>query len=85
MCAQVDATTFLSFVCKACHQEIEAPAGMARREAECPACGAIIEVHDTSEPGTIWAKAGAEPDRPTNEQVDAMKSRTIRIELNDQW
>jgi len=84
MCAKVDATTYLSFVCKACHQEIEAPAGMARREAECPSCGAIIEVPEVSEPGTIWA-AGSEVAQPTKEQVDAMKSRTIRIELNDQW
>lgn len=84
MCAKVDATTYLSFVCKVCHQEIEAPVGMARREAECPACGAIIEVPETSEPGTIWA-AGPEVAQPTKEQVDAMKSRTIRIELTDQW
>ena len=85
MCAQVDATTFLSFLCKACHQEIEAPVGMARREAECPACGAIIEIPDASEPGTIWAAAGTESDLQASRQADAMKSRTIRIELNDQW
>ena len=84
MCAKVDATTYLSFVCKVCHQEIEAPVGMARREAECPACGDIIEVPETSEPGTIWA-ADAEVAQPTKEQAAAMKSRTIRIELTDQW
>ncbi|MDD4101406.1 MAG: hypothetical protein PHU80_02080 [Kiritimatiellae bacterium] len=84
MCAQVDATTFLSFVCKACHQEIEAPVWMAKREAECPACGAMIEVPETSEPGTVWG-ANEAALQPTKAQVDAMKSRTIRIELSDQW
>ena len=85
MCAQIDSTTFLSFVCKACYQEIEAPAGMANREVECPACGAIIEVPETSAPGTVWATADAAVAQPNKEQVDAMKSRTIRIELSDQW
>ena len=40
MNVEVEETTFLSFICPACRQEIEAPADMAEQETECPACAA---------------------------------------------
>ena len=62
---------FVSFVCTTCRQEIEAPAEKIGQTVECPACGAHIVV------------APAEEQAPTQAQLDAMKSRTIRIELSD--
>ena len=56
-----DEISFVSFVCSACSQELEAPRETIGQTVECPACGAHILV--------------APP--------DAMKSRTIRIELGD--
>ena len=61
---------FIAFVCSTCHQEIEAPEDAAGQQVECPACGARLVV-----PGCSQA--------PTQAQLDAMKSRTIRIELSD--
>ena len=78
-------TTFLSFICPACHQEIEAPSDMAAQETECPTCAAIITVPAESEPGTLWAKPTAPLSGSSQAQIDAMKSRTIRIELPDSW
>jgi nucleoid DNA-binding protein/DNA-directed RNA polymerase subunit RPC12/RpoP len=86
----------VSFKCAACGQEMEAPFDMAGTASDCPACGGIIEVPYISEPGTIWgaplpdagASSSAGAATPlTPEQAaathDAMKSRTIRIELPD--
>ena len=68
----------ISFFCKNCHQEIEAEADMAGSGAECPSCGAIIEVPFFSEPGTIHA------DDAKEESKDEQKNRTIRLDfLND--
>ncbi len=39
MDAHVEETAFLSFICPACHQEIEAPSDMANQETECPTYG----------------------------------------------
>lgn len=62
--------SFVAFICSVCHQEIEAPVSMAGQQVECPACGAKLTVPT--------------PDQaPTQAQLDAMKSRTIRIELPD--
>lgn len=61
---------FIAFICPTCHQEIEAPEGTAGQQVECPACGAKIVVPDKSQ-------------APTQAQLDAIKSRTIRIELSD--
>ena len=85
MTAESSDTVFLSFVCPACNQEIEAPAEMAGRESECPACAAPITVPATSEPGTLWASQPLSKSGPTQAQRDAMKSRTIRIELPESW
>lgn len=72
----------LSFFCKNCRQEIEAPAEMAGSPAECPACGASFEVPFFSDEGTIHALE-AEADKPGSEKLREMKSRTIRIEVPD--
>lgn len=61
---------FITFICHTCHQEIEAPAETAGQKVECPACGAQLTVPAPGE-------------GPTQAQLDAMKSRTIRIELDD--
>ena len=61
---------FVAFICSTCHQEIEAPLSTVGQQVECPACGAKLVVPT--------------PDQaPTQAQLDAMKSRTIRIELSD--
>ena len=61
---------FVSFICTSCGQEIEADASKVGQTVECPACGAHL--------------VGAPPEQtPTQAQRDAMKSRTIRIELSD--
>ena len=61
---------FVSFICTFCRQEIEAAASMIGQTVECPACGVHLVV--------------APPEQTsTQSQLDAMKSRTIRIELSD--
>jgi len=91
----VNNDSLVSFRCAACGQEIEAPFDMAGTASECPACSGLIEVPYISEPGTIWGRAlpnarsslppAGEPQ--TGAQLvatqEAMKSRTIRIELPD--
>ncbi len=61
---------FVSFICTSCRQEIEADASKIGQAVECPACGAHIVVKPPEQ-------------SPTQAQLDAMKSRTIRIELSD--
>jgi nucleoid DNA-binding protein/DNA-directed RNA polymerase subunit RPC12/RpoP len=86
----------VSFRCSACGQEMEAPFDMAGTASDCPACSGVIEVPYISEPGTIWgaplpaadASAPSGASTPLTEAQaaathDAMKSRTIRIELPD--
>jgi nucleoid DNA-binding protein/Zn finger protein HypA/HybF involved in hydrogenase expression len=70
----------VSFICKSCQQEIEAPCEMAGNTADCPSCGMTFEVPFFSEEGTIHAVA---TDKQTSDLVKAMKSRTIRIEVPD--
>ena len=81
MSSDAEETVFLSFICPACRQEIEAPVDMANLETECPACAATICVPAESEPGTLWGKTTHLHPTTTPEQIQAMKSRTIRIEL----
>ena len=73
---------FVSLICPACHQEIEASKDMLGQQSECPSCGARITVPAQSEEGTsrnpLSRNAG-----PTEAQRAAMKSRTIRIELDN--
>ena len=66
---------FTSFLCDHCHTEIEATLDLIGQETECPACGAHILVAPP-------APAPAQQ-QSTQAQLDAMKSRTIRIELGD--
>lgn len=86
----------VSFRCGACGQEMEAPFDMAGTASDCPACSGIIEVPYISEPGTIWGAPlpAATTSTPSGESTplteaqvmtnhEAMKSRTIRIELLD--
>lgn len=61
---------FVNFICSQCHQEIEAPVQMAGQTVECPSCGAKLTVPTLEQ-------------APTQAQINAMKSRTIRIELPD--
>lgn len=61
---------FVSFICTSCRQEIEADASKIGQTVECPACGAHLVVTPPEQ-------------TPTQAQLDAMKSRTIRIELSD--
>ena len=71
---------FTSFVCDMCRTEIEASSDLIGQETECPACGAKIIIPDNRvEDGITRHSAGDEdPDA-----VQAMKSRTIRIDLGD--
>lgn len=78
---------FLSFCCKDCGQEIEAPVDMAGNPSECPTCGASLIVPYLSEPGTIWdraVQAAVEQQKTEPKAFEAMKGRTIRIELADE-
>lgn len=61
---------YVSFICVACKQEIEAPREMIGQTVECPACGARLVVMPPEQ-------------GPSQAQMEAMKSRTIRIELSD--
>ncbi len=67
-----DENNFVSFVCASCRQELEAPQEKVGQSVECPSCGARIVV---TPPETV--------NTATKAQLDAMKSRTIRIELGD--
>jgi hypothetical protein len=53
---------------------------MIGQEAECPACGAKLIIPDAVDDG-IGRHGPEEDDDP--DAVQAMKSRTIRIELGD--
>ena len=70
---------FISFLCDHCHKEIEASPDMIGQETECPACGAKLIVPDSREDGVKRHKSNDVDLKRTQ----AMKSRTIRIELPD--
>jgi len=70
----------LSFFCKNCRQEIEAPADMAGTASECPSCGISFEVPFFSDPGTLH---GSDLENKSASALKEMKSRTIRIEVPD--
>jgi DNA-directed RNA polymerase subunit RPC12/RpoP len=83
------ADTMISFRCKQCAQEIEAPLEMVGNPNECPTCGEGFVVPYMSEPGTIWYRAPAESNKPApppdEKALELMKGRTIRIELPDDF
>ena len=66
-----DENNFVSFVCASCRQELEVPRDRVGQTVECPSCGAR------------FVGAAATATTATQAQLDAMKSRTIRIELGD--
>jgi len=59
---------FVSFLCSHCHQEIEASVDMIGQPVECPACGEKLTVPAADETPDVLK--------------EALKSRTIRIELD---
>ena len=71
---------FTSFVCTKCNTEIEASPDLIGQETECPACGAKLVIPDNRRrDGVVRHLAG--DDDP--DSIQAMKSRTIRIDLGD--
>ncbi len=71
---------FISFLCKTCGQEIEAPAEMAGTSSECPGCGAAVIIPRESDPGTSQALSAVQA---SEEEIAAAKGRTIRIDLSE--
>ena len=76
---ELDSEGFTGFLCAQCHTEIEASLDMVGQETECPACGARIVVPAPGADGVVRHRVGDLPPR----QDQAVKSRTIRIELGD--
>ena len=70
--------SFVSFRCTSCQTEIEASPDMIGQETECPACGARIVIPAVANDVVRHGMGDVDPDA-----LDAMKSRTIRIELED--
>ncbi|MBQ3289409.1 MAG: hypothetical protein IJH50_08385 [Kiritimatiellae bacterium] len=70
---------YTSFLCTSCRTEIQASPDMVGLETECPACGAKICIPAPDSDGVI--RHAADDEDP--ETIEAMKSRTIRIELGD--
>ncbi len=70
---------FTSFVCDKCHTEIEASPDLIGQETECPACGTKLIIPDNRSDGIT--RHGIGDDDP--DAAQALKSRTIRIELGD--
>ena len=71
--------SFTAFLCDSCHTEIQASPDMIGQETECPACGTKLVIPGPEADNVIRHVAG--DDDP--ETIEAMKSRTIRIELGD--
>ena len=72
-------SAFTSFRCGNCHTEIEASPDMIGQETECPACGARIVIPEQTADGVTRHTVGDDDPR----SIEAMKSKTIRIELGD--
>lgn len=72
-------TSFSSFLCNNCRTEIQASPDMIGQETECPACGAKIVIPAPNKDTLV--RHGLGDDDP--DSIQAMKSRTIRIELGD--
>ena len=70
---------FTSFQCDHCHTEIEASPDLIGQETECPACGTRLTVPDNRNDGVV--RHGVNDLDKSSTQ--AIKSRTIRIELGD--
>ena len=72
-------SAYTRFLCPSCSTEIQASPDMVGIETECPACGAKICIPAPETDGVV--RHSADDDDP--ETIEAMKSRTIRIELGD--
>lgn len=70
---------FINFLCANCHTEIQASPDMIGQDTECPACGAHIVIPEPTADNIVRHQPG--DDAPS--AIEAMKSRTIRIELSD--
>lgn len=71
---------FTSFVCDRCHTEIEASLDLIGQETECPACGARLHIPDNRTNDGIIRHTSEDDDFDASQ---AIKSRTIRIDLGD--
>jgi len=69
----------ISFFCKNCKQEIEAPTDMAGTSSDCPSCGVDFEIPFFSDKGTLH---GSDLDQ-NEKELQEIKGRTIRIEVPD--
>lgn len=76
---QKTVSDFVTFVCKACTQEIEAPREMIGEEAACPTCGSHLQVPARSA-AALSAQAGTMPQGPGHAD---RRSMTIRMDLSD--
>jgi len=73
--------SFISFRCPSCGQEIEASHDRAGTPLECPVCGQSLDVPLMPQSGTRRAPAEGQDAK----EIAAMKGRTIRIELSDDF
>ena len=78
---KVDVEQMVSFRCPKCRQEIEASQDMVGEAAQCPSCGMTLVVPHASEAGTLHFGGPAVDAR----QLQAMKSRTMRINMPDDF
>jgi nucleoid DNA-binding protein/DNA-directed RNA polymerase subunit RPC12/RpoP len=76
----------ITFHCKRCGQEIEAPADMAGTDAECPMCGTPIHVPTPSGHASVATVQSQEVvSASVAETIDpsALKNKTIRIDATE--
>lgn len=71
----------ISFRCPKCRQEIEASQDMVGEAAQCPNCSTVLVVPRLSEAGTLHSQGQA----LDSQQLQAMKSRTMRINMPDEF
>jgi len=72
-------TNYTCFLCKTCHTEIQASLDMIGQDTECPSCGTRMKIPSPESDDVIrHTQDDADPDT-----IQAMKSRTIRIVLED--
>ena len=76
----MESTYFISFICERCHTEIEASSDLIGQQTECPACGAKIVIPNGQQDDGVQRHASGDFDP---DAAQAMKSRTIRIDLGD--
>ena len=74
----------VSFFCPNCHQEIEASIDLAGTQAECPNCAMTFEIPFESETAPQAVERHA-PGDDSQAQIQARKSKTMRIDLPDNF